>query len=307
MAENIQTTQIFSENDHHTRFMFADGVSVRGDLVTLQDTWTTLLARHPYPEVIKKELAQAFVATVLLSSTLKFEGGLTLQIQGDEALNLIVVQVTEDKQVRGLARWEGDVPEGNIKDKMGDARLVITIHNPDQERPYQAIVPMEGTNLSEILEHYFKTSVQLPTRIWLAADAGSDNKLSGMLLQRLPDESNDKEKHDEDWNRLQMLTDTVKDEELLDLDTPELLYRLYHEESVRIMGSQPVVFNCSCSEDRIINAISSLGQAEVHSIIEEMGAVEVRCEFCNKAYHFSQADTDKLFETVSVDENRTVH
>jgi len=104
----MSDNEIFSDNDHHTRFMFDDGVSVRGELVTLKDTWSSLLSRHPYPDTVKKELAQALVATVLLSSTLKFEGSLTFQVQGDGDISLIVVQITADKQVRGLARWEGE-------------------------------------------------------------------------------------------------------------------------------------------------------------------------------------------------------
>jgi len=297
------------KHDRHVRFLF-DKANVRGEVVNLDHTWQALLTRHAYPDSVKTELAEALAAAVLLSSTLKFDGNLTFQLQGDGALNLIVVQVSADKQVRGLARWNGEISAGDLQSKMGEARLVITIANLDQKKPYQAIVPMVGVNIKECLQHYFDSSVQIPTRLWLSSDA---NNVAGLLLQRLPDSDNDgfdeinKQQHDEDWSRLNILTNTLTNDELLNLDTPELLYRLYHEEAVGIVGSEAVRFNCSCSSERIEATIRSLGQTEVLSIINEMGSVEVRCEFCNKAYHYSRLDADRLFNSVSVEESPTVH
>lgn len=291
------------EKDQHIRFLF-EGVSVRGELVQLHDTWQKMLERHAYPESIKQILGEALAATVLLSSTLKYDGSLTFQMQGDGPLKLVVVQVTSQGQIRGLARWEGDIPSGGITKKMGDARIVITIANQDRANPYQAIVPVQGETLADCLQHYFNSSVQVPTKLWLAVD---DKQVGGLLLQRLPDETEFKETHDEDWSRLCVLTDTVKDKELLTLEPPELLYRLFNGEEVGIVSSDPISFACSCSSERIEETIRSLGQAEVISIIDEMGSVEVRCEFCNKAYHYSRTDADRLFDSVSVEENRTVH
>lgn len=289
--------------DHHIRFLF-EGVSVRGELVQLQHTWEKMQERDAYPKAVKNILGEALAATVLLSSTLKFNGNLTFQMQGDGALRLVVVQISHDGYIRGLARWDGEIPTGGLNKKMGDARIVITIANQDRKDPYQAIVPVQGKTISACLQHYFNSSVQVPTRLWLGV---SDQQVAGMLLQRLPDETEYKEMHDEDWNRLCILADTVKQEELLALEPPELLYRLFHEEQVGIVASEQITFACSCSSERIETTIKSLGQAEVLSIIDEMGSVEVRCEFCNKAYHYSRSDADRLFDSVSVEENRTVH
>jgi molecular chaperone Hsp33 len=289
--------------DQHIRFLF-EGVSVRGEMVQLHKTWQKMQERHAYPANVKKILGEALAATVLLSSTLKFDGTLTFQMQGDGALKLIVIQIASTGEIRGLARWEGELPKGGIHAKMGEARLVITIANKDRKNPYQAIVPLQGESLTECLQHYFNSSVQVPTRLWLAVD---DSQVAGMLLQRLPDETEYKERHDEDWNRLCTLAHTVKKKELLMLEPPELLYRLFHEEEVGIVSSDRIAFACSCSSERIESTIRSLGQAEVISIIDEMGSVEVRCEFCNKAYHYSRTDADRLFESVSVEENRTIH
>lgn len=291
------------EKDQHIRFLF-EGISVRGELVQLHETWQKMQERHAYPDAVKKLLGEALAATVLLSSTLKFDGNLIFQMQGDGALKLIVVQITSDGEVRGLARWKGELPEGGLEKKMGDGRIVITIANKDRDNPYQAIVPVEGETLADCLQHYFNSSVQVPTKLWLAVN---DKQVAGLLLQRLPDETEYKDQHDEDWNRLCILADTVKPKELLTLEPSELLYRLFNEEEVGIVGSDPITFACSCSSERIETTIRSLGQAEVLSIIDEMGSVEVRCEFCNKAYHYSRSDADRLFESVSMEENRTVH
>lgn len=295
-----------SENpkkDQHIRFLF-EGLSVRGELVQMQHAWQKMLERHPYPEQVRNVLGESLAATVLLSSALKFEGNLTFQMQGDGGLSLVVVQISSQGHIRGLARWEGEIEEGTINEKMGDARLVITIANQDRDKPYQAIVPLVGETLVECIQHYFDTSVQIPTRLYLAVD---NNQIGGMLLQRMPDETEDKERHDEDWSRVGILNDTVKDTEMLELQPEDLLYRLFHEEHVGIVASDAITFACSCSSERIETTIKSLGQAEVISIIDEMGAVEVRCEFCNKAYHYDRSDADRLFESVSVEENRTVH
>jgi len=270
----------------------------------MEHAWKKMLERHSYPEQVRNLLGESLAATVLLSSALKFDGNLTFQMQGDGDLRLVVVQISSQGHIRGLARWEGVIEEGSIKDKMGDARLVITIANQDRDKPYQAIVPLVGETLTECIQYYFDSSVQIPTKLYLAVDK---KQVGGMLLQRLPDETEDKERHDEDWSRLGILNATVKDEEILELEPEDLLYRLFHEEHVGIVGSDSIVFACSCSSERIETTIKSLGQAEVISIIDEMGAVEVRCEFCNKAYHYDRADADRLFESVSVEENRTVH
>lgn len=291
------------EKDQRIRFLF-EGISVRGELVQLHNTWQKMQERHAYPENVRLILGEALVATVLLSSTLKFSGNLTFQLQGDGALKLIVIQITNDGQIRGLARWEGELPDGGLEEIMGDARIVITIANKDRKQPYQAIVPVLGETLTDCLENYFNSSVQIQTRLWLGVN---EKQVAGMLLQRLPDETEFKEQHDEDWFRLCALANTVKKVELLNLEPPELLYRLFNEEQVGIVGSDPIAFACSCSSERIESTIRSLGQAEVVSIIDEMGSVEVRCEFCNKAYHYSRADADRLFESVSVEENPTVH
>lgn len=302
-SDNMTDPKNIVESDHHIRFLF-EGISVRGELVQLQRTWQKMLERHAYPENVKTILGEALAATVLLSSTLKFDGNLTFQMQGDGALRLVVVQISSEGHIRGLARWDGEIPQGGLQQKMGDARIVITIANKDRKDPYQAIVPVQGATLSECLQYYFNASVQVPTRLWLGVN---NESVAGILLQRLPDETEYKEKHDEDWNRVCILAETVKPKELLGLEAPELLYRLFHEEHVGIVGSDNIVFACSCSSERIETTIKSLGQAEVHSIIEEMGSVEVRCEFCNKAYHYSRLDADRLFESVLVEENRTVH
>jgi molecular chaperone Hsp33 len=151
----------------------------------------------------------------------------------------------------------------------------------------QGIVPLEGSSLAAALETYFSASEQLDTRLWLTADA---QRAAG-LLQRLPAERG----LDEDWERIALLAQTVSTGELLDLPAERLLYRLFHEETVRLFESEPVAFRCSCSRQRIEDTLRALGAEEVESILEDEGAIEVDCEFCNRHYHLDRVDALKLF------------
>ena len=275
------------DTDCLRRFVF-ENTDVRGELVWLDASWRAVLERQPCPEPVRDLLGQAMAAAVLLSATIKFDGYLQLQLQGNGPISLLVIEATAARTVRGVAHWEGDVEGMDFSALTREARLMITIDPGTGAERYQGMVPVEGESLAETLEHYFARSEQLATRLWLAAN---NERAGGMLLQQLPRESH----NEEDWNRDVMLGETLTDEELLGLSAQELLHRLYHEEDIRLFESEPVSFRCSCSSERIESMLRGLGYDEVRDILEEQGGIDVTCEFCAQSYSYDAVDVERLF------------
>lgn len=271
------------------RFLF-EHMPVRGELVHLDESWQQITAQADYPPAIRRALGEALAAAVLLASTLKFEGKLTLQLSGDGPMHLLVVQCTNQQEIRGLAKWRGEAPEGDLRSLSGEGRVAITIETGQGQESYQGIVPITGASLAESLETYFQNSVQVPTRLWLATGA---NGAAGMMLQRLPDSWGDQAEHA--WEHLQVLADTLSRDELRHLTDRDILRRLFHQDDLRLFEAQPVRFCCSCSQGRVESTLRMLGRDEITELLREEGWVEVRCEFCNRAYRFDAVDAESLF------------
>ncbi len=282
-----------ADSDSLRRFLF-EHTGIRGNLVHLDASWRAVLDAHPYPEPVRVHLGEALAAVCLLAATVKLEGSLILQIQGSGPLRTLVAQATSARTLRGIARWEGEVPAGgDLGSCFGEGRLVLSIERGGGE-PYQGIVPLEGGGISEAIEGYFRDSEQLPTRLWLAADA---HQAAGLLLQRLPGDLSGEAQSD-DWGRICLLADTITPPELTGLPAEQLLYRLFHEETVRLFESEPMAFRCGCSRTRIEDMLRTLGQGEVDSILAEQGAIKVTCEFCNRLYRVDAVDAGQLFASV---------
>ncbi|MBX2879614.1 MAG: Hsp33 family molecular chaperone HslO [Granulosicoccus sp.] len=280
--------------DIQQKFMI-DSCDVRGQLVKLNETWNEAVARVEYPAAVKQVLGEAFVAALLLASTIKFEGKLTLQVRGKGPVHLLVVQVTDDARVRGLARWH-EVPVSNgLQSLFGDdARMSITIEANRNALPYQGIVPLTGESLAEALQQYFRSSEQLPTQLYLAVN---DQTAAGLLIQKLPDEQ--RTSHDADgWARATILSSTLSEEDLCNEDIFTLLQRLFHQEQVRVFDSEKVMFHCNCSRERTDSMLLGLGEAEVQSIVDEQGQVEITCEFCDSTYTYDSVDAIALFKGI---------
>lgn len=276
------------DSDCLHRFLF-EHTDVRGELVHLDASWRAVLQRRDYPAPVRELLGQALAAAVLLSATIKIDGSLHLQLQGDGPVSLLLVEVTAQRSLRGLARWDGEVPDScPLRGLVGDARLLLTIDPGGGSERYQGVVGVEKDTLAESLEDYFRQSEQLDTRLWLAA---GEQRAGGMLLQRLPGRSGG----DEDWNRDVFLGETVSRDELLQLTTRELLHRLFHEEDVRLFEAEPLSFRCSCSGGRIETMLRGLGYDEVQDILLEQGKISVNCEFCGQRYVFDAVDVERLF------------
>lgn len=275
-----------AENDSLHRFVF-DSLGVRGEVVYLDAAWRAVQEIHDYPTPVASRLGQAMAAAALLSATIKLDGSLILQVQGEGPLHTLVAQATNERTLRGLARWQGKVPEGDLRAVFGAGRLVMTADAPGRER-YQGIVGLEGADLAAALEDYFARSEQLATRLWLGAD---DQRAAGMLLQRLPHAA----ASEDDWERIQALAGTLTEDELLGLSLETLLYRLFNDERVRLFESEPLAFRCSCSRERIENTLRALGREEADSILGDEGAIIADCEFCNRRYRFDAVDVAALF------------
>lgn len=278
-------------SDFVQRFHFSES-PVRGELVQLSDSVGAVLDRHDYPPRIANLLSEALAASVLLTSTLKFEGSLILQVRGNGPLEALMVECNHRRELRGIAQlgesWTDASATLSLPELVGEAQLVITI-DPDHGQRYQGIVPFNSETLAGCLEHYFEQSEQLPTRIWLAADG---ENAAGLMLQVLPghDEGSDADI----WPRLCSLTETITAQEMLELPATELLYRLYNEEVVELLQTDEVIFRCNCSRERTEQVLISLGEAELRDIVAEQGAIEISCQFCNQEYRFDPIDVEKM-------------
>ncbi len=272
------------DRDSLHRFVIETG-AVRGVLVRMHASWEAVRDIHPYPPPVRQRLGEALAAVLLLSTTLKLEGSLILQAQGRGPLRTLVAQASAARTVRGLARWEGEVPDGSLVETFGPGHLVLTTHTLGGE-PYQGIVSLEGEDFAGALEQYFAQSEQLATRLWLATDAGA---AAGLLLQVLPSADRDAD----DWPRLTLLADTVSPAELLQLPAEDLLLRLFHEERVRLLDSEPVAFRCNCSRPRIEQTLAALGAGRLAGLADADGALEVTCEFCNRTYRYDRVDVER--------------
>ncbi len=287
-----------SNGDTLQRFVF-ECAAVRGELVHLDATWRTVLERHRYPEPVQAMLGELMAAAALLSATLKFNGSLTLQIQGNGPVNLLVVESTSERTLRAMAQWNGEPAPGPFPTLVGEGRFVITIDPREGGQRYQGIVALEGETVAAALENYLARSEQLDSRIWLASDS---SQAAGMLLQRLP---GGHEPDPEMWNRAALLGATLTRDELLTLPAREIIRRLYHEEDVRVFDSELLRFHCSCTRERVANVLRMLGYDEVRSILTERGAVDVDCEFCNQHYTFDPVDAEQLFASSTTEQART--
>jgi len=277
--------------DSLQRFIF-EHAPIRGEIVHLDATWRAVLERRDYPPRVRDVLGELMAAAALLTSTIKFDGRLIMQVQGSGPVSLLVVECTSDRTMRAIAQWDGEVPDAPLSELVGDGRLAVTIDPLKGRELYQAIVELEGLSVAEAFENYFARSEQLATRLWLASDT---RQAAGMLLQRLPDSPLS---DDEAWIRAVHLGSTITREELLALPVAEIIHRLYHEEDIRLFSRMSVSFRCSCSRRRVETVLRMLGRDEVHSILAEQGSIHVDCEFCGDSYEFDRIDAEQLFAGV---------
>lgn len=310
----------------HT-FLF-DGLPVRGMVVRLDTAWQEILARRAantqtgaYAVPVAELLGEMTAAATLMQANLKFKGSLILQVFGDGPVKLAVAEASSDLNVRCTASVHGDVEvDARLPDLVNvgnKGRCAITLDPKDRQpgqQPYQGVVPLFGDDgqrlgkLSDVLQHYMLQSEQLDTTLVLAAN---NEVAAGLLIQRLPmaGEANisgrthaadeDEIGLSEDYNRIAILAASLTREELLTLDVETILRRLFWEE--KLLRFEPRTgllaprFGCTCSRERVSNMLRGLGEAEAQSILDEMGQIEVGCDFCGQQYRFDAVDTAQIF------------
>ncbi|MAA64813.1 MAG: Hsp33 family molecular chaperone HslO [Alteromonadaceae bacterium] len=274
-------------DDQFQRFLFDDS-QIRGEWVRLSTSYQDIMSQAAYPAVIQQLLGESLAASVLLSGTLKFEGSLSIQAQGNGPVRTLMTECSHDRAIRGLASFDESASGGTLDELLGSGSMAITI-TPDQGQRYQGVVPREEPTLSGCLEDYFERSEQIDTRLFLFADG---EHAAGLMLQRLP---GDKALDEDLWRRVGHLASTLKPEEILSLDSETLLHRLYHEETLRLFEPEPVAFRCSCSRERTLAALESIGKEECYSILDEQQTIDMDCQFCHQSYQFDRNDIDQLF------------
>jgi molecular chaperone Hsp33 len=275
-----------SSEDVTRKFLF-ENADIRGEIVHLDAAYAEITGIHQYAPGVSRLLGEFLATTVLLSTTIKFEGRLILQAQSDGDIPLIMAECSNTLEVRAIASGAEQATASEFSSLLRDGQLAITIEPLSGQR-YQGIVPLEGHNLATCLEHYFANSEQLATRLWLASDA---SRAAGLLLQQLPAQlTRDAAQRSAQWQHLCTLAETTAAEELLATDQQSLLFQLFHQDPLRLFEEEPVRFACSCSRERCLSALLALGPTELGELLAEENPIIIDCEFCNQQYAFGAAD-----------------
>lgn len=283
-------------SDSLTRFVF-ERAAVRGALVSLGDTVRAVLACHAYPPALQRVLAELLAAAALLASTLKFDGSLIMQLQGDGPVRLLVVECTDALDLRATAQWDAERTlalgaDATLADLAGGpahGRLVMTLDPKGAGTIYQGIVTLESGSVAGLIEHYLATSEQLASRMLLSV---RDGVAAGAIVQRLPGASED---DDATWARVRDRLDVISPDVLQEGAVEGRLRALFPEDDLRVFSPRAAQARCSCSRERVARALRIAGANEVESILAERGNVEVTCEFCNRRYTFAPDEARAVF------------
>ena len=289
-----------SAKDAVIPFVF-ESLPVRGALVQLERTWQRMQRDHDYPDPVAEVLGHSAAATALIAQSLKFDGTITFQINGDGPLGMLVMQSTDDLNLRGLASAQDIGSDTAFADLVSGARCAVTVDSGAMERPYQGIVEISPESLAASLENYYAQSVQVPSHLQLACD---DVLCGGILLQQMPEESPTLE---DDWRRLGFLAKTLRPSDLIDGASHELLHKIFAEDDVRAFKPRKARFRCRCTQQKVEEVLRLLGEEETRAACEEQGKVEVTCEYCGRLRTFDVVDVTRVFADQAVSGSDSVH
>jgi molecular chaperone Hsp33 len=275
-----------------------EGWPVRGRLVRLGETIDAILSAHAYPEPVAALLGEACALAALVGSSLKFEGRLIVQAQGDGPVRYVVADYDTEGHMRGYCRFDPEEVEAASQDfarpgartLLGQGVFVMTLDRGADFERTQGITPIEGESLSLCAEHYFEQSEQVPTRVRLgvgSVDTGQGPRwrAGGALIQLIAGDAA-RGSTEEAWDRSRALFQTLADDELVDPTIPPetLLFRLFHEDGVRLEDARPLKAQCRCSKDRIAAVLTSFGPEDRAGMVEADGKIRVTCEYCASVY-----------------------
>ena len=288
--------------DQITKFMFEDA-PVRGAVVQLEDQWQEMTQFQNYPASVNKMLGEFTAGALLLSSTIKFDGSLIVQVKGSGPVSMVVVEVKNRTTVRAMAKLREDAKIADNSsfqdlinaDAEGQCAIILDPANRrPSDQPYMGVVPLVGDSIAAILENYMEQSEQLPTKISLAS---TSKIIGGLLVQKMPEDGGTANKDmDKDAGpRISQIAGTLKEDELLTLGQDVILRRLFWQEKIQLLGTEEIQFQCGCSKEKTDAMLKSLGKKELEDILKAEGKVEVTCQFCNKTITYSPADIEALF------------
>jgi len=263
-----------------------ESIPVRGALIHLSRSWRRMLRDHDYDSLVTETLGHAAAATGLIAQSLKFDGAITLQVQGGARLRMLVMQCTSNLELRGMASVDGSQVAGDFAELTGDSHCAVTVDAG--ERPYQGIVEINDESLAASLEHYFARSAQVPSHIALVAD---EAVAGGLLLQQVPGQPID----EDDWNRLHILAATLTCNDFAGEAGMGLIGRLFAEDDVRVYRAREVDFRCRCTARKTEDVLRMLGEREARAALEEHGDIEVICEYCGRRRLYDAVDVERLF------------
>ena len=281
-------------------FVF-ESLPVRGALVQLESAWQRMQLGHDYADPVVEVLGHSAAATALIAQSLKFDGTITFQISSDGPLRMLVMQATDELDLRGMASARDVTSDTAFADLVAGARCAVTVDSGAMERPYQGIVEISPESLATSLENYFARSVQVPSHVHLAHDPVL---CGGILLQQMPEKSAMPE---DDWRRLGFLAKTLRPQDLADGASHELLHKIFPEDDVRVFKPRQARFRCRCTQQKVEEVLRLLGEEETRAACEEQGKVEVTCEYCGRLRIFDTVDVTRVFTEQAVSGSDAVH
>ena len=275
--------------------------NVRGRLVRLSKAYEKILTNHNYPAQVASLIGELTAMSISLADSLKYDGQFILQTQSDGPINMMVANVTSSGTIRSYARYDSEKFNNTIKQNsvpylLGNGHIAFTVDQGADTERYQGITALEGSNLAECAQNYFRQSEQIETAIMLTADPVK-KRAAALMIQKMPISNTNShqpdalspEEDDESWRNAEILMSSTRAEELLDtnLKENELLFRLYHEFGVRLHNKKPLTFQCQCSREKLAKILASFPPKEIEYMKTDEGLITSNCEFCGTDYKFN--------------------
>lgn len=285
-----------------------EDLDLRGRIVQISHILDTILNNRHYPYAVARLLAETVLAAAVLARTIKYKGLFTLQTSGNGPVSMMVVDVTSDGMIRACAKYnqekldkilevatEQEIETSDVRTFLAKGHLAFTVDQENQKDTYQGIVDLYGKNIAACIQHYFKTSEQIDTAFKIGVSQNKDGHWygTGLMLQRMPSALDKNIASDalDDWRKAMIFMESLTHEEMINRDLPatEILYRLFHEDGVRIFDPQQLYFGCRCSREKLENVLKKFSQEDIQAIIED-GKIKADCEFCGAEYIFQPKD-----------------
>ncbi len=278
------------DQDAVRKYLCDDAPDARLMTVKLGQSTDDMLDHQQMPAPIKALCAELVAATCVLAHMLKFDGEMIVQIKSAGPVTMMVAECSSEGRIRATAQWDDIDHYTTFSELIGKGYMAVTVDPKHGER-YQGVIPLESGSIEGCINHYFDSSEQLDTKLWLSSNATT---VAGLLIQRIPDEGGSRTSTASNWETLSTLAATVTKEELASEAGPLLIYKLFHELSPRSFDPFSIRFDCSCTRERSSRAIRALGETEVKQLFAEQPSVTVDCHFCRRVYQYDQADLEWL-------------